>query len=49
MDHAGRGECVNEARLLQALPDHPNVIKYIDSFIHENDLYLVLELVLLCD
>ena len=37
--------CINGlARLLQTLPDHPNVIKYIDSFLHQNDLYLVLEL-----
>jgi len=44
MDSEGRKECVNEARILQALPEHPNIIRYLDSYIHDNDLFLVLEL-----
>jgi NIMA (never in mitosis gene a)-related kinase len=35
---------MNEANILQSLPAHPNIIKLIDSFIHENDFYQVLEL-----
>jgi serine/threonine protein kinase len=44
MDSSARRECVNEAKLLQTVPDHPNIIKYIESFLSGNELYLVLEL-----
>lgn len=29
---------------VQSLPDHPNIIKYIACFIHNNELYLILEM-----
>jgi hypothetical protein len=44
METAARRECVNEAKLLQSIPDHAHIIKYIESFIDHNELYLVLEL-----
>jgi len=46
VDSKGRRECINEVHILQSLPKHRNIIKYIDSFIDKkhNDLYLVLEL-----
>lgn len=43
METTSRNECVNEAKLLESLPEHPHVIKYFESFLHENELYLVLE------
>ena len=44
MDSDGRKECINEANILQALPSHPHIIKYKHSYLHDNDLYLILEL-----
>lgn len=44
METAARRECVNEAKLLQTVPDHAHIIKYMESFVSGNDLYLVLEL-----
>lgn len=43
MDSKSRKECLNEASLLQRL-QHPNIVRLFDSFMEENDLYLVLEL-----
>ena len=42
IDDKAREKTLKEVRLLQSL-DHPNVIRYMDSFITENDLVIVFE------
>eukprot|EP00096_Caligus_rogercresseyi_P007080 TRINITY_DN2443_c0_g1_i2.p1 TRINITY_DN2443_c0_g1~~TRINITY_DN2443_c0_g1_i2.p1 ORF type:complete len:312 (-),score=97.92 TRINITY_DN2443_c0_g1_i2:33-968(-) len=43
MDSKARVDCVKEILLLQQL-DHPNVVRYLASFIENNELHIVLEL-----
>lgn len=42
IDNKTRDKCLKEVKLLQSL-DHPNVIRYLDSFITENDLVIIVE------
>lgn len=42
MDKKQREKCLQEVKLLQTV-DHPNIVKYLDSFVHENELHIAIE------
>lgn len=43
MDSTCRNECLNEIKLLQSLR-HPNIVQYLDAFIEDNELHVIMEL-----
>ena len=43
MDAKARDRCLKEVKLLQSLPPHPCIIQYLDSFLENNELYIVFE------
>lgn len=42
MNESERAKCLGEVKLLQSL-DHPGIVKYLDSFITENKLFIAIE------
>ncbi|CAM9405754.1 unnamed protein product, partial [Heterosigma akashiwo] len=42
MDEKQRKKTLKEVRLLQSL-DHPNIVRYLDSFIHGDELIIIVE------
>ena len=43
MDAKARDRCLKEVHLLRTLPKHPCIITYLDSFIDNNELYIIFE------
>ena len=44
MDTSARDDCFHESKLLQCLPQHPHIIQYMESFLRDSELFLVLEI-----
>ena len=43
LDAKARDRCLKEVHLLRTLPKHPCIITYLDSFIDNNELYIIFE------
>jgi len=49
MDEKLRNDCLKEVDILQKISEHPNIIKYYESWVENNELYIIMELAELGD
>ncbi|KAJ3015776.1 Serine/threonine-protein kinase Nek8 [Thoreauomyces humboldtii] len=43
LDRQERRTAVREAKILRSLPEHPHVVRYLDAFVENGCLWIVLE------